>query len=116
MRRALRRIAALLALAPFAFGCAGSFEETRGSVRVSAPELTAQCVSLDGQHRTWGGVAKGSGVLAGGLGAVAALPGESDGARVGLGAGALAAGALAATAVFVSEDAAASYVNDGCGK
>jgi hypothetical protein len=111
------KVAIALVVALFLAGCAGSFEESRGSVlRAGAPELSAQCVSLDSQHRTWGGVAKGSAVVAGGLGALEAIPGESKGAHIGLGAGALAAGAVAATAVFVSEDAASSYVAQGCGK
>ena len=92
-------------LALLLVGCAGSFEGTR--VRIVSP----YCQSLDAVHRTWGGVAKGSGIAASGLGA-AVIPNESSGARIGIAVGAIASGALAATSVFISEDAVGSYVRD----
>lgn len=107
---------------PSTAGCAGSFEETRGKLIVGAPPPgttqvmvdvdRSHCESLDGQHRAWGGVAKGAAALGAGLGAGLIPSDESKELRIGLAAGAIGAGALAATSVFVSEDAASSYVRD----
>jgi hypothetical protein len=119
-RRELPVMKTMLFVAAFlSFGCAGSFEETRGQVKVgAAPTATivavdpGYCRGLDSQHRAWGGVAKGSGAVAAGLGAGLIPSDESKELRIGLAAGAIGAGALAATSVFVSEDAASSYVRD----
>lgn len=97
-------------------GC-GSLEEgrTAHSAKTAAigatPRPTDYCRSLDGQHRTWGAVAKLSALLAGGSG-LATLPVEDKDARTGLAIGSAAAAAIAAGAVYFSEDAAHSWGRD----
>jgi hypothetical protein len=104
---------ALVVLLP---GCAGSFEESRGSVRMGvSPELVQRCASLDDAHRNWGAVAKGTGVLAGGLAAAEALPAIGEKGRLALAGGALASGAVAAFSVFEAEGAATSWSRE-CAK
>lgn len=101
-----------LALAFALSGCAGSFEEARAPhIKLGAPPLSERCQSLDSMHRTWGAGAKGSGFLAG-MSGLATIPDESKEARIGLAAGAVAMGAVAVTSVFVSEDAATSFVRE----
>ena len=111
----MRRLACWLFPVPLlVLGCAGSFEESRASVRIGAPELSARCASLDDQHRTWGGIGKGSAVLAGAAG-LSVIPVSGETGKVSLAAGSAVAGAVAATAVYVSEQAAGSYVRE-CSK
>ena len=102
----------LLLVPVLALGCAGSFEETRGAVTVRAVDVSQRCAELDDEHRRWGAVAKGSGVVAGGLGALPVAVEMTDGARLGVAGGALAAGALAASAVIISESAAESWARE----
>jgi hypothetical protein len=95
-------------------GCAGSFEEARiagAGPHLKATPLSPHCESLDATHRTWGGVAKFSGALAG-VSGLAAIPVDEKDARIALASGAAAAGAIAVTSVFISEDAASSFVRD----
>jgi hypothetical protein len=114
-----RLFALLLALGVpvLALGCAGSFEEARGpSIRLGAsPELSARCDSLDNRHRDWGAVAKGSAVVAGGVGAVAAIPDVDKTARIAVAGTGLGFAALAAFSVFESEGAATSWAAE-CAK
>jgi hypothetical protein len=106
-------------------GCAGSFEEARlatphrpapaeppGGTRVALMvDTRSECISLDGTHRTWGGIAKGAGAVTVGLGALE-VPDMGKEARIGVGVGALVTGAVAAASVFISEDAATSWARD----
>jgi len=97
-------------------GCAGSFEEAKlagmdPQARAAAPPPTEHCISLDSQHRTWGGVAKVSAVVAGAEG-LSSIPVDDQKVRIGLAAGTAAAAALAAGAAYVSEDAAASWARE----
>jgi hypothetical protein len=98
-------------------GClAGSFEEARlaglnPQARAAAPPPTERCVSLDSQHRNWGGVSKISAVLAGGSG-LSTIPAEDKTLRIGLAAGAAATAALAAGAGYLSESAATSWARE----
>lgn len=97
-------------------GCAGSFEEARlarAPLRSASPP-TARCISLDSQHRTWGAIGKGAAVLAGAEG-IATWPVNSHDAQVGLAVGAGLTAAVAATAVYVSEDAGSTWVRE-CGQ
>jgi hypothetical protein len=108
----------ILLIGLLALGCAGSFEEAKGAAPIGsaaapAPD-PAYCRGLDSEHRVWGGIAKGAGAVAAGLGA-GLIPDESKDLRIGLAAGAIGAGAIAATSVFISEDAAVAYVKD-CSK
>jgi hypothetical protein len=103
----------LVLLALLSFGCAGSFDEARSPhfKLGAAPPLSERCQSLDSTHRTWGAVAKGSGFLAG-VSGLGAIPDTSQELRIGLAVGAVTMGAVAVTSVFVSEDAASSFVRE----
>jgi len=106
----------IVALALLLGGCAGSFEEAKlagmdPQARAAAPPPTEHCISLDSQHRTWGGVAKVSAVVAGAEG-LSSIPVDDKKVRIGLAAGTAAAAALAAGAAYVSEDAAASWARE----
>jgi hypothetical protein len=98
-------------------GCAGSFEEARlaGLQARTAAKVAVfpseRCVSLDNQHRTWGGVAKVSAVLAGAQG-LSTIPVEDKTARIGLAAGTAVTAAAAAGAQYVSESAAESWARE----
>lgn len=98
-----------------ATGCAGSFEESRGIVRIgAAPEVTSRCASLDNRHQIWGGVGKGATFLGGASGVTSVLV-KSDDLRTGLALGAVGASAVGVTAIFVSEAAATSWSRE-CSK
>jgi hypothetical protein len=97
-------------------GCAGSFEEAklagvdtarRGAV--AAP--SERCQSLDDQHRIWGGIGKGAAVLAGAEG-IATWPVKDDRIETGLAIGAGVSAAMAAGAVYVSEQAGESWARE----
>lgn len=97
-------------------GCAGSLDSARtGGLALRLTPATTQptpyCLALDERHAVFGGVAKGAAILSGASG-LATLPVNDDGARLGLAIGALAAGSIAASSVFVAEDAATRYVRD----
>ena len=94
--------------------CAGTFEEARlvqPERPVAAAREAGRCTELDDQHRLWGAVGKGSAVLAGASG-LATIPIDSREGEIGLAAGAVGTAALAATAVYLSESAAESYVRE----
>ena len=105
----------LLCCAPLATGCAGSFEESRGSFKLTAAPRDAElCQDLDSAHRTYGAIGKTTAFLAGASG-FATIPVESHDADVALAAGAVVAGAAAAGAVYLSESAAESWARE-CGR
>jgi hypothetical protein len=74
---------------------------------------TQMCASLDATHRTWGAVAKFSGVVAG-AGGLATLPIDSDekALRASVAISALLIGGLSAASVYVEQDAAGAYARD----
>lgn len=93
-------------------GCAGSFEEARlVAPQVGATADRRRCEQLDDRRVWWGGAAKGSLALAGATG-LAAVPATSHRAEVGLAAGGVAAAAVGATAVFISESAGDRWVEE----
>ena len=97
-------------------GCAGSFEESRlagldPQARAAAAPRSERCMSLDDAHRTWGAIGKGTAVLAGAEG-VATWPVKSDDAKIGLAIGAGVTAAVAATAVYVSEDYGTTWARE----
>jgi hypothetical protein len=103
------RIVGRLGIVLLLSGCAGSFEESRGHVRVGVPpELVQRCAALDDQHRTWGAIEKGSAFLAGASG-LAVIPVQDETARVALASGAVVAGGTAVVSGFVSQDAAVAW-------
>jgi len=115
---AVTRIGLLVLLAASVSGCAGSFEEIRvlrpsletaGQMRIRL--LDERCVSLDNQHRYWGAVGKGTALLAGAEG-VATWPAHSADAQIGLAVGAGVSAAVAATALYISEDAGDAWVRE----
>lgn len=87
-------------------GCAG-----RLGVAPSTTEVQlSRCNSLDDKHMIWGGVAKGASVIAGGEGLMMLPLSDSDKTvKTVVASTALAAGALAAASVFISEDAASTW-------
>jgi len=92
--------AAIVLLALFAVGCAGSLEEAKlagldPQMRAAAPAPSERCQQLDNEQRWLGGASKGLAFL-GGASGVATWPVESKDAQVGLaiGAGVSAAGAI----------------------
>jgi hypothetical protein len=111
-------VASFLLLSVLVVGCAGSFEEARlAGLRARSPDKSVavapseRCQSLDNQHRTWGGVAKVSAVLAGAQG-LSAIPVDDKTARIGLAAGTAVTAAAAAGAEYLSEGAAESWARE----
>ena len=112
------RLVMLFVVAMMSFACAGSFEEAQLAglkaklpTAVAAIAPSARCVSLDSQHRTWGAIGKGAAVLAGAEGLVA-IPIDSKGGRIALATGTAVTAAVAATAVYISEDAATTWAEE----
>jgi hypothetical protein len=105
------KVALVLLVAFVLSGCAGSFEESRGSVRVGAPELSQRCIDLDDRHAFWGGTSKFAGALAG-ISGLAAIPVDSKEARIGLAAGGAFLGASAVGAMVISESAATAWARE----
>lgn len=108
--------AAVVSLCCLTLGCAASFEESKLAgmslqTRAAAPPPSARCLSLDSAHRTWGGIGKGAAVLAGAEG-IATWPADGERAELGLAIGAGVTAAVAATAVYVSEDYAAAWTRE----
>ena len=95
---------AALVLLPLALGCTAPLE------RPAKAPSSVDCAALDDQHRTWGAVAKFSGVLSG-SGGLATLPVADDQKtlRFTIGISAAVLGALAVTSVYVEQDAAATW-------
>ncbi len=113
MQRIGSYVGAVLALFGLS-GCAGSFEEARlvsGQVGAVTDANRERCQSLDDRKVVWGGIAKGSAVLAGASG-LTAIPVDDHDAEAGLVAGAVVFSALAATSVYVSESAGVSWVEE----
>ena len=102
----------LVAAALLVAGCAAPLQQ---QATLGGPGQAQACGRLDSDHRTWGAIAKFSGALAGSGGLVAIPTDERKELRWVAGLSAAAFGALAATAVYVSEDAAASWARD-CSK
>lgn len=96
-------------------GCSGTFNEAQLVERqhrlTATPAPSARCIQLDERHATWGAIAKGAAVMAGASG-LATIPVHDQGARIAIGSGVVVAGTLAASAVFVSEAAAESWVRE----
>ena len=103
---------ALLFFGILSMGCSASFEESRlVSPQVGATADRQRCEELDDRRTLWGGIAKGSAIVAGSAG-LAAVPVTSHKAEVGLAAGSVAAAALGAAAVYVSESAGDRWVEE----
>jgi hypothetical protein len=101
-------------------GCAGSLEAARGpraahvdntpghvAVMVEGAP-SERCAQLDDRHAFYGGISKGSAVLAGGAG-LATVPVDDKGARIGLAIGAAVMAAVAATSTFIQEASSESW-------
>lgn len=104
----------MLVLAFVLAGCAGPFEETRAartSARAAAAPPSSRCVELDNRYASWGAIAKGAVVVSGASG-IATVPAKSDGLKTGLAITSVAAAALGASAIFVSEAAATSWARE----
>lgn len=116
----------LLVTALALFGCAGSFEEARlvapsreaaarpASVTAPASSSDDRCVTLDDRRQLWGAVAKGSAVVAGSAG-LSTIPAKSDNLKIGLASAGVAAAALAAGSIYVSELAGDRWVAECSG-
>jgi len=102
--------------------CTGSLEQNRlaaapprtvGSPAV-APEQVARCNTLDDRRQFWGALGKGAAVL-GGASGLSTLPLEDpkyETTRVGLAIGGVAAAAIAAGAIVISEGASESWARE----
>ncbi len=105
------RIMKFLFLAAIA-GCTAPLERTPATPERPFASAAAvyDCASLDRDHRTWGAVAKFSGVLSG-SGGLATLPISDDQKtlRFSVGISSAVLGALAVTAIYVEQDAAATW-------
>jgi hypothetical protein len=96
-------------------GCAGSLEASRHELGAAPASSAERCASLDNTRRTWGGVAKASAVLAGGAG-VSTIPATDNKLETGLAISSVVVGAVAAAAVYVSEDAGNSWARECAGR
>lgn len=105
--RAVRVSAAALALV----GCGGSLGAAKAGDKLGAAPPSARCQTLDDRHTTWSAVAQGAAVLGGGSG-VATLADLGPDYRAPVAVTAVAAGALAAVAVAVSDGAAESWARE----
>ena len=106
----------LLVALPATTGCAGSLEEARFAglnpqARAAAPAPSARCQSLDNQHRTWGAIGKGAAVLAGAEG-ISTWPVQGQSAETALAISAGVTAAVAATAVYISEDVGTTWTRE----
>ncbi len=114
------KLAALLLL--FVSGCAGSLPDAQIAGRKERaekiglkigvrPTPSEYCQSLNAQHRTWGGIGKGSAFLAGGagLGTVAV---DDDKTRMGIAIASATMAAISVMSIFFSEDAAVDSARD----
>jgi len=90
-------------------GC-GSLQQARATFGVTdAYHATdEECRRYDASYLRWGGIAAGSGALAG-VGGFVSTQTNDNTARVAAGTAALALGALAATAVFESTENAKRF-------
>lgn len=115
MRRLLGMIGLLLPV--LAIGCASSFEEAKHAgmhdrgLLGATPTPSPYCRSLDSSHRIWGGLAKGSAVLAGGAG-LATIPVYSEAAEQSLAIASASMAAVTAAAIYFAEDASGSWARD----
>lgn len=86
-------------------GCSVSLEGARRESGVLGADSTPseRCIQLDNARTTWGAVAKGAAVVAGGTG-VSTIPlHDEQGAQVAMAATSAAAAAVGAVAVYVAE-------------
>jgi hypothetical protein len=96
-------------------GCSGTFEEARSpSLKLGAAPPSPRCIQLDDRAAFYGGVAKGSAVLAGAAAPVAVLS-DDQAVQIGAAIGGGVLGAVAAGAGLVSDSAATSWARD-CGR
>ncbi len=97
------------ALTIFLGGCTAPLQRTP-TAPAMPPPVAYDCAGLDNQHRAWGAVAKFAGVLSG-SGGLATLPISDDQKtlRFSVGISSAVLGALAVTAVYIEQDAAATW-------
>lgn len=90
-------------------GCTAPLER-KPNAPMMPPAVIYDCAGLDNQHRAWGAVAKFAGVLSG-SGGLATLPisDEQKTLRFSVGISSAVLGALAVTAVYIEQDAAATW-------
>lgn len=110
----------------FAAGCTAPLERRpaaaptptvgRFDAPVSRPAApSSECISLDRTHRTWGAIGKFSGILSGASGlATVPLSDSEKGLRTGIALSAVVIAGIAVAAMYVEQDAAASWARD-CG-
>jgi hypothetical protein len=111
-------VALLLFVVAFgASGCLGTFDEAKASARIGAYSAASQdrCESLSDRQAAFGAVSLASATLAAPTG-LTAIPVSDDGARSALIAGSVVLAANAAATGLVAEQAAKSYVAEGCAK
>jgi hypothetical protein len=118
MRTLLLMLVAIMALLLPA--CAGSLQSAAdssvaGAVRLPDGSLTAdsreRCEQLSDRAQLWGGVSRGSAVLAGAQG-IATIPVTSHDAQVALAIGAAVAATSAATASYLESSSAESWARE----
>lgn len=106
----------LLVALPSMTACTQSLEEAKWAgldpqARASAAPPSARCQSLDNQHRTWGAIGKGAAVLSGAEG-ISTWPVQGQSAETALAISAGVTAAVAATAMYVSEDVEATWARE----
>ena len=104
--------AALLLLLAMSAACTAPLERPP-SVPTAPAAVGYNCAGLDDAHRAWGAIAKFAGVLSG-TGGLATLPisDEQKTLRFSVGISSAVLGALAATAVYIEQDAAATWAKE----
>lgn len=102
-----------LALTAFVVIVCAALAGCTGTLHGRSATPSDACIGLDNTHRTWGAIAKFSGVIAGG-GGLATLPIDTDQktARITVATSALVLGGISAAAVYIEQDAAGAYAKE----
>lgn len=94
-------------------GCAGSFEENSGIVRVGgSPDVASRCAELDDRHAIAGGIGKGAAVGAGAAGLATIPAKDKPDLQTGLAIGSVGLGVVSAGALFISDAASTSWARE----
>lgn len=89
--------------------CAGSLERARSQPKLGASSATAErCIALDDRRAFFGAAGKTLAIL-GGASGLSTIATDDERLETGLAIGSMGAAALAAGAVFVSEQAGTSW-------